>query len=201
MSDNVLTFLAAGHETTGNALAWIFYLLALHPDAQEEVRIELARTFPDGTVDREGLDRLDYTKAVVNESLRLYPPVPFMAREAIDDDDLDGQSVRKGMQVVISPWVVHRHKLLWDAPDAFRPERFLGEAGKSIARGAFLPFGLGPRICIGQRFAVQEILTVMATILPSFRYDLAEPQSVFPQARITLTPKDGLPAYVRPTRA
>lgn len=201
VSDNVLTFLAAGHETTGNALAWIFYLLALHPDAQEEVRIELARTFPDGTVDREGLDRLDYTKAVVNESLRLYPPVPFMAREAIDDDDLDGQSVRKGMQVVISPWVVHRHKLLWDAPDAFRPERFLGEAGKSIARGAFLPFGLGPRICIGQRFAVQEILTVMATILPSFRYDLAEPQSVFPQARITLTPKDGLPAYVRPTRA
>lgn len=200
VSDNVLTFLAAGHETTGNALAWIFYLLALHPDAQDEVRAELARTFPGGTVDREGLERLDYTRAVINETLRLYPPVPFMAREAIGDDDLDGEAVRAGMQVIVSPWVVHRHKLLWDTPDVFRPERFLGEAGRSIARGAFLPFGLGPRICIGQRFAMQEILTIVATILPAFRYELAAPQSVFPQARITLTPKGGLPAYVRPTQ-
>jgi len=201
VSDNVLTFLAAGHETTGNALAWIFYLLALHPEAQDQVRAELQETCGNGPVERDHLDRLDYTKAVINEALRLYPPVPFMAREAIEADDLNGQPVRKGMQIVISPWVVHRHKLLWEAPDAFRPERFLGEAGRSIPRGAFLPFGLGPRICIGQRFALQEILTVMAAILPAFRYDLVDPQSVFPQARITLAPKDGLPAFVRPVRA
>lgn len=200
VADNVLTFLAAGHETTGNALAWIFYLLALHPEAQDQVRAELAETVGDGPVERDHLDRLEFTRAVINETLRLYPPVPFMAREAIDADDLNGQEVRKGMQVVISPWVVHRHRTLWDAPDAFRPERFLGEEGRSIARGAFLPFGLGPRICIGQRFAVQEILTVMARILPAFRYELADPGSVFPQARITLTPKDGLPAFVRPVR-
>jgi cytochrome P450 len=201
VSDNVLTFLAAGHETTGNALAWIFYLLALYPEAQDRVRAELAETLGEGAPDRDHLDRLDYTKAVINEALRLYPPVPFMAREAIEADDLNGQAVRKGMQIVISPWVVHRHKLLWEAPDAFRPERFLGEAGRSIPRGAFLPFGLGPRICIGQRFALQEILTVMAAILPAFRYDLVDPGSVFPQARITLAPKDGLPAFVRPLQA
>lgn len=200
VSDNVLTFLAAGHETTGNALAWIFYLLALHPEAQDWVRAELAAIVGDGAVDRERLDRLDVTKAVINEALRLYPPVPFLAREAIDQDELNGHAVRKGMQIVISPWVVHRHKMLWDAPDAFRPDRFLGDAGVSIARGAFLPFGLGPRICIGQRFAMQEMLTVIATILPAFRYELADPGAVFPQARITLTPKGGLPAVVRPLR-
>ncbi|MGX1099598.1 cytochrome P450 [Amorphus sp. MBR-141] len=200
VSDNVLTFLAAGHETTGNALAWIFYLLALHPEAQDQVRAELQEICGDGAIDRDRLDRLEFTKAVINETLRLYPPVPFMAREAIDADDLNGQPVRKGMQVVISPWVVHRHRTLWDAPDAFRPERFLGEAGRAIARGAFLPFGLGPRICIGQRFAVQEMLTVVAAILPHVRYDLVDPGSVFPQARITLTPKGGLPAFVRALR-
>jgi cytochrome P450 len=200
VSDNVLTFLAAGHETTGNALAWIFYLLALHPEAQDQVRAELQEICGDGAIDRDRLDRLEFTKAVINETLRLYPPVPFMAREAIDADDLNGQPVRKGMQVVISPWVVHRHRTLWDAPDAFRPERFLGEEGRSIARGAFLPFGLGPRICIGQRFAVQEMLTVVAAILPHVRYDLVDPGSVFPQARITLTPKGGLPAFVRALR-
>jgi len=198
VADNVLTFLAAGHETTGNALAWIFYLLALHPEDEDEVRIEIARAFDGAPVDRDGLDKLVYTKAVINEALRLYPPAPFIGREAIEEDRFAGTHVRKGGQILISPWVVHRHKALWHEPDEFSPVRFLGDAASRIQRGAFLPFGLGPRICIGQRFAMQEILTVLATVLPAIRYSLSDPQSVFPQARITLAPRNGLQAFVRP---
>jgi len=106
--------------------------------------------------------------------------------------------VAAGTQIVISPWVVHRHRTLWAQPDAFRPERFLLPGSEAIARGAFIPFGLGPRICIGQGFAVQEILAVLATLLPVFRFALVDPRSVFPQAHITLQPRDGMKMIVTP---
>jgi cytochrome P450 len=196
VADNVLTFLAAGHETTGNALAWILYLLVLFPAAHERVVEELRSVFGDGPPERSEFDRLVFTRAVVNEALRLYPPAPFMGREALDDDCLAGHDIKTGMQVLISPWIVHRHRRLWDDPDAFRPERFLPPREREIARGAFIPFGLGPRVCIGQGFAVQEILTVLATILPRFRFRLADAGAVFPQARITLRPAGGMPMIV-----
>jgi len=196
VADNVLTFLAAGHETTGNALAWILYLLALFPDTEARVTDELLSVLGDRPSSIDGLDKLVFTRAVVNEALRLYPPAPFMGREALDSDDLAGRRIEKGTQVVISPWIVHRHRKLWDAPDDFRPERFMPPNDREIPRGAFIPFGLGPRICIGRGFAIQEILVVLATILPAFRFRLVEPQSVEPQARITLRPAGGMPMIV-----
>jgi cytochrome P450 len=196
VADNVLTFLAAGHETTGNALAWILYLLALFPDSEARVTDELLSVLGDRPSSVDGLDKLVFTRAVVNEALRLYPPAPFMGREALDSDDLAGRRIEKGTQVVISPWIVHRHRKLWDAPDDFRPERFMPPNDREIPRGAFIPFGLGPRICIGRGFAIQEILVVLATILPAFRFRLVEPQSVEPQARITLRPAGGMPMIV-----
>lgn len=197
VADNVLTFLVAGHETTGNALAWIIYLLALFPEVERNVLRELKHTFEGGPVTRGRLEELTLTRAVVSEALRLYPPAPFMGREAIGDDSFSGQTVSKGTQILISPWVVHRHRALWTDPDEFRPERFL-EGAEAPMRGAYIPFGLGPRVCIGQGFAVQEILTVLATVLPRFSFELVNAGRVFPQARITLAPQGGLPVIVRP---
>jgi cytochrome P450 len=198
VSDNVLTFLAAGHETTGNALAWLLYLLALSPATEKAVLDELHAALAGGPIKREHLDQLVVMRAVVNEALRLYPPAPFIGREALAGDKLGGHHVRAGTQILISPWIVHRHRALWPDPDAFVPERFLTARSDTIPRGAFIPFGLGPRICIGQGFAVQEILTVLAAILPAFQFSLPQPQAVFPQARITLRPAAGLPMVMRP---
>jgi cytochrome P450 len=198
VADNVLTFLAAGHETTGNALAWILYLLALFPDVETAVTDELLSVVGDRPSRREALDNLVFTRAVVNEALRLYPPAPFMGREALGCDDLAGRRIEKGTQVLISPWIVHRHRRLWDDPEDFRPERFMPPKDRDIPRGAFIPFGLGPRVCIGRSFAVQEILVVLATILPMFHFRLLDAQSVSPEARITLRPAGGMPMIVTP---
>jgi cytochrome P450 len=198
VSDNVLTFLAAGHETTGNALAWILYLLALFPDAEAAVTEELLSVVGDRPSRPDRFDDLVFTRAVVNEALRLYPPAPFMGREALGDDELAGQRIEAGTQILISPWIVHRHRRLWDDPDGFRPERFMPPNDRDIPRGAFIPFGLGPRVCIGRGFAVQEILIVLATILPIFRFRLLDAPPVTPQARITLRPAGGMPMIVTP---
>jgi cytochrome P450 len=198
VSDNVLTFLAAGHETTGNALTWLLYLLALSSPIEKAVLDELHAVLAGGPVRREHLDQLVVMHAVVNEALRLYPPAPFIGREALAGDKLGGHHVRAGTQILISPWIVHRHRALWPEPDSFVPERFLAARFDTIPRGAFIPFGLGPRICIGQGFAVQEIMTVLATILPAFQFRMSQPQTVFPQARITLRPASGMPMVMRP---
>jgi cytochrome P450 len=198
VADNVLTFLAAGHETTANALVWIVYLLALFPDVEAKVTEEILSVVGDRPSRSDGFNNLVYTRAVVNEALRLYPPAPFMGREALGRDELAGRRIEKGTQVLISPWIVHRHRRLWDDPEAFRPERFMPPGDSDIPRGAFIPFGLGPRVCIGRGFAVQEILVVLATILPMFRFRLVDAQSVSPEARITLRPVGGMPMIVTP---
>ncbi|MEG6509946.1 cytochrome P450 [Methyloligella sp. 2.7D] len=197
VADNVLTFLAAGHETTGNALGWILYLLALDPETETRMREEL-EALPGGVASREAMDLLPFTRAAVNEALRLYPPAPFMGREAIGADTLAGHDVKPGTEILISPWIVHRHRALWEEPDAFNPERFLGQKEADFPRGAYLPFGLGPRVCIGQGFAIQEILTVLAAILPAFRFRLADTAAIVPEARITLRSRGGIPMIVSP---
>ena len=201
VADNVLTFLAAGHETTGNALAWTLYLLALFPESERAVLEEIQKVCADRPVSRDGLGQLVYTTAVVKEAMRLYPPAPFIGRQALGPDELDGKPVREGTQIVISPWVVHRHRRLWRDPDRFRPERFLPEHADGIPRGAFIPFGLGPRICIGQGLAMQEIAVVLATILPRFSFALVRPQEVFPLARITLRPVRGVTVTIHQREA
>ena len=198
VADNVLTFLAAGHETTGNALAWILYLLALDPDAEAAVTDEILAVVGERPRGNDAFDKLVFTRAVINEALRLYPPAPFMGREALGRDELAGHRIDKGTQILIAPWILHRHRRLWDDADAFRPERFMPPNDRDIARGAFIPFGLGPRICIGRGFALQEILVVLSTLLPVFRFRLVDPDAVVPQARITLRPQGGLPMIVTP---
>lgn len=196
--DNICTFIAAGHDTTGLALTWIVYLLALHPDAEARVLEELSMEIGDAPASAEDLGRLVYTRAVVNESLRLYPPFPLIGLTPLTTVELCGRQVKPSTPVTVSPWVVHRHRALWDEPDYFKPERFLPSAAKTIRRGAFIPFGMGPRGCIGMNSAVQTILAVLALVLPRFSFRLADPNSVFPVAGVTLRPAGGLPAFVTP---
>lgn len=198
VTDNVLTFLAAGHETTGNALTWIVYLLTLFPETEADMLAELARELDGGPAPAGSLERLPFTRAVIEETMRLYPPAPFMGRQAIEADELAGEKVASGTEILIAPWVAHRHRLLWDEPDQFRPERFSPQRRGEIARGAYIPFGLGPRICIGMGFAMQEILAVLSIVLPRFRFALQEGADVVPRSRITLAPRDGMRMIVTP---
>ena len=203
VADNVLTFLAAGHETTANALSWVLYLLALFPEAEDRVLSEMDTCFKSGPATPAHFAAMTFTRAVINESLRLYPPVPFIGREALHDDEVAGNFIESGTQIVISPWIVHRHRGLWAQPEAFLPERFLpsedlSAAGEAMERGRFIPFGLGPRVCIGQGFAIQEIFVVLAKILPAFQFKLVDANAVFPQSRITLRPVGGIPMIVTP---
>lgn len=196
--DNIRTFIAGGHDSTGLALTWVLYLLALHPDAESRVLGELKAEVGAGPHPPKDLSGLVYTRAVVNESLRLYPPFPFVSLKPATTVELRGRPVKPPSPVCISPWVVHRHRALWDEPDYFEPERFLPPAARSIQRGAFIPFGMGPRGCVGASFAMQTILIVLATVLPRFKFRLANAESVFPEARVTLRPAGGLPVFVTP---
>jgi cytochrome P450 len=194
--DNAVTFYAAGHETTAVALAWSVYLLAAQPELQERVRAEALAALPGdpGTL----ADRLPLLRAFLDETLRLYPPAAQIVREAIAADDVEGVAVKKGDHIIVYPWAVHRHRQLWGNPDAFDIERF-GEASKpAIDRFQYLPFGAGPRICVGMRFALVEALIILAHWLAARRFALTGEPPPVPTGRVTLRPKGGMPLMVEP---
>ncbi|MEX0697493.1 MAG: cytochrome P450 [Dongiaceae bacterium] len=193
VKDNVATFIAVGSETSASALTWTLYLLSLDPEWRERVEAEVDRELPDGEYMDGSLDRLVATRAVIEEALRLYPPVPVTTRQAIGADRLEQQEVAPGTIIIIAPWVVHRHRLLWQAPDLFDPSRFLPGARETIDRFAYLPFGVGSRTCIGASFAMQELMILLATIVRTFRLDLAPGHKVWPLHRVTLRPQGGMP--------
>jgi cytochrome P450 len=186
--DNASTFIAAGHETTANALAWTLYLLSEFPWADARLLAEVSKV-ADPAADFEALP---YCRMVLEESMRLYPPAPFMARQAIAADTLGGHALRPGAQVMISPWLLHRHHTLWDEPDLFMPERFAPGRKEKIHRFAYMPFGGGQRICIGMGFAMQEAMIILAKIVRRWRLELKPGHPVEPLARITLRPRYGL---------
>lgn len=183
--DNVMTFIFAGHETTANALAWTLYLLSQFPDADARVAAEIAAVDGDPA-------RMTYTKQVLEESLRLYPPAPFISRDSVGPDTIGPVEIRAGTSVLISPWLIQRHRKLWEAPDYFDPERFAPGRREKIHRFAYLPFGAGPHICIGMSFAMQEALICLAAILKRWRLTLVPGHPVVPLSRLTLRPQFGL---------
>jgi cytochrome P450 len=177
--DNVMTFIFAGHETTANAMAWTFYLLSQYPDWD-------ARVADDSSAPG------DTTRMVIEEAMRLYPPAPFISRQAIAPDVVGGFPIGAGTSVTVCSWVVHRHKTLWDDPDYFNPLRFAPGAREKIHRFAYLPFGAGPRICIGMGFAMQEATIILSRVARRFRLTLLPGHPVEAQARVTVRPKYGL---------
>ncbi len=192
---NILTFIAAGHETTANSIAWTLYLLSQSPEWRSRVQAEADREL-DGDID--GLsERLVETRAVIEEAMRLYPPIAAISRAALASDELAGVSIKRGTMVVIAPYVLHRHRALWSDPDKFDPNRFLDGARETIDRFAYLPFGVGPRVCIGATLAMQEALIVVATVMRHFTLELAPGYVVRPVHRVTVRPGGGLPMIVR----
>ncbi len=186
--DNAATFYLAGHETTANALTWTLYLLAAQPELQEEVAAEARTALNDGVDDAEA--RVPRLRLFLQESMRLYPPVPRFDRQAIGPDRLGEEDVEPGDIISIWPWILHRHRKLWDDPDAFEIERFAGKDGRH--RFQYLPFGAGPRTCVGAQFATAEALTLLANWLSKWRFiDVGHP--VEAAGMVTLRPKGGLP--------
>jgi cytochrome P450 len=192
LRDQLATIFTAGHETTANALAWTWYLLALHPAVEAKLHRELAVTLGGRAPGIADVENLPYTRMVVEETLRLYPPAHTMSREALADDEIAGRKVPKGSAVLVSPWLIHRHEKLWDRPRVFDPERMAPERAQARSRYAYLPFGTGPRICIGAGFAMQEAVLILATIAQRFRLRLAFGHKVEPVGLITLRPGGGL---------
>jgi cytochrome P450 len=191
---NILTFLSAGHETTANALAWSAFLLSQSPYWYARVRAEADAEL---NGDRNGLlQRLVVTRAVVEEALRLYPSIAALSRAAERADSIGATEVPAGALIVIAPYILHRHRRLWEHPDLFDPARFLGPAKTKIPRFAYLPFGAGPRTCIGSSFALQEATIVLARLVQRFDLQLLPDAKVWPLQKITLRPAYGLPMRI-----
>ncbi|EAH8374047.1 cytochrome P450 [Campylobacter coli] len=168
--DQVAMLFLAGHETTASSLTWTLYLLSLYPEEQEKAYEEITQVLQGGVIEISHLRQFKYLTNIFKESLRLYPPVGFFAREAKKDTQVRDKLIKKGSGVVIAPWLIHRHEEFWTNPHGFNPSRFEGEYKKD----AYLPFGVGERICIGQGFAMQEAILILANILKTYKLELEE---------------------------
>jgi cytochrome P450 len=190
LRDNLLTFIVAGHETTALSLAWSLYLCAFDQRVQDRARAEAQAVLGDRAATVADLPKLKYVRQVVDEALRLYPPAAFLSRTAKAADTLCGREVRPGDTVMLPIYALHRNHLLWDDPDQFDPDRFADP--KSVDRFAYLPFGDGPRICIGASFALQEAVIVLATLLARFRFTRVPGKEPKPVLILTLRPEGGV---------
>lgn len=196
LRDEVMTIVLAGHETTANALVWTLCLLAQHPEARKKLRAEVVSVLGDRAPAFEDLPRLAYTERVVQESMRLYPPAWCFERLATQDDVIGGCAIPKGTTVVIAPYTLHRSARYWQDPERFDPDRFAAEGAKN--NPAYLPFGDGPRVCIGRGFAMMEAKIALAMIVRDF--DVATPRlsEIQPEPGITLRPKGDVPSMLAP---
>ncbi len=199
IEDNIITFIGAGHETTAKSLAWSLYLLSHAHDERSKAEVEIDALFSRKKTPPpvEWLTLLPRTRAVFEEAMRLYPPAPSINRAAIEEDRFGDLVIPKDVTVLMMPWTIHRHEALWDAPNAFIPERFMPENREKLHRFQYLPFGAGPRICIGATFALQEAVISLAVLLSKYRFDMApgapEP---WPVQRLTTHPEGGLDMVV-----
>lgn len=194
--DNLLTFYLAGHETTARALTWTLYLLSHSPAWTARLEEEIARVTGGGDVEAAHVDRLVLVQQVVKESMRLYPPVPMLSRQAVADTRIGEHDIRAGMSVIVPIYAIHRHRRRWEDADRFDPERFAPAREAAIPRYQYVPFGAGPRICIGMAFAMIEATAILATLLQHARFSSAGHEPA-PVARVTLLPRGGMPLQVR----
>lgn len=196
MHDQVMTIFLAGQETTGPALSWTFYLLSQHPEEEARLHAELDRVLCGRQARPEDMENLSFTYMVFAEALRLYPPAWAIARRALAPDEIGAHTIPRGATVVMSQYVMHRHPAYWDAPAEFRPERFHPSTIASRRHYTYFPFGGGPRMCLGDRFAWTEGVLLIATIAQRFRLRLAPDARIEPIARMSIRLKHGLPMIV-----
>lgn len=192
LRDEVMTIFLAGHETTANLLSFLWALLAKHPDVRQKLHEEIDHTLQGRPPAIEDLPHLTLTNLIIQETLRLYPPAWIIGRQAIEDDHIGGFSIPAGSGVLISPYIIHRHPVYWDNPDTFDPWRFAEEGNGDRPRYAYLPFGGGPRLCIGNNFALTEAALIVATVAQRYELNLAPDRPVEAEAAFTLRPKNGV---------
>jgi len=196
VEDNIITFIGAGHETTARALGWTLFCLAQAPWEREPVEAEIDRVVAAEPDPSKWLAAMPATRAAFEEALRLYPPAPSINREAVEDDAYGELTIRRGTQVLVMPWTIHRHRALWEQPDAYMPERFHPGRREAIDRYQYLPFGAGPRVCIGASFAMQEAIIALAVLMSRFRFDVLPETRPWPVQKLTTHPQGGLPMRV-----
>ena len=192
LRDQVITFIGAGVETAAQALSWVWYLLACHADASDHLKAELDAVLGVTSPEPADLPRLAYTRMVLDEAMRLYPPAAVIPRQANAADNIGGIMIGKNARVLVSPYVTHRHEAFWADPAAFRPERFAPEREAARHRFAYLPFGAGPRACIGQHFALMEMHLALATLAQRYTLHLVPGCAVVAEMTTTLGPRGGL---------
>ncbi|MEN9855815.1 MAG: hypothetical protein RLZZ157_941 [Pseudomonadota bacterium] len=186
--DQLGVFFLAGHETTASALTWALYIAAVRPEIAAQVRAEVAQICGTGEIGFEQVKKLVFTRACIKETLRLYPPITFIPRVAARDCVIGAKAIKRGTMVMISPWAIHRHHSLWPDPDAFDPTRFLPPREGHIVQGSYIPFGQGPRVCVGAAFALTEATLILARLLQVFDLDVQASDTVRPVARLTTRP-------------
>ena len=194
--DQLGVFFLAGHETTASALTWAMFIAGVRPDVAGRIRAEVETVTSGEPVSFEHIRQLTYTRAVFKEAMRLYPPITFLPRVAAQAVEIGGKRLRKGAMVMIAPWAVHRHHSLWRDPDVFDPGRFSPEREKTIPPGAYIPFGLGPRVCVGAAFALTEATLILGSVLRHFDIAVQAPQNVRPVARLTTRPAEEVLATI-----
>ena len=201
MIDQVAIFFLAGHETSAAALAWSLYLLARYPEWQDKLAEEAQAAFEPEKIYFSALSKLRQSRAVFREAMRLYPPVPMYVREAACPERFRGRDVRRGSQVVLSPWHLHRHERLWDRPDAFDPGRFDTPNGKECLRTAYIPFSAGPRVCPGSAFAMAEGPLLLSMLVRAYRFRIVEGETPVPAAQLTVRSANGIHLRLTPRQS
>jgi cytochrome P450 len=190
--NELIVLFMAGHETTANVLAWTWYLISQSPDVEKKLHEELDHVLEGRTPEMEDIENLEYTRAILDETMRLYPPVPILSRQALKEDEIRGKKIPAGSLMLIVPWLIQRHKKFWKNPDSFIPERFMPGAKKPI-KFTYIPFSAGPRVCIGKNFGITESVLAVAILAQRFRLSLAPDTTVTHECRLTLRPKGSLP--------
>lgn len=190
--DQVAVLFLAGHETSASALTWALYLVAQSPDVQNRMFTETAALDPADEAAPSSMKHLALTRNVFKETLRLFPPVGFLARQSAQRCPMRDKTVEKGASVVISPWLIHRHRDLWHEPDAFNPDRYADDGSRESLQRAYLPFGMGPRVCIGAAFAQQEAVLILSSIVREYRLQAVPGHIPLPVGRLTIRPSNGM---------
>lgn len=196
LEDQMITFIGAGHETTARALSWMFYLLSNDKDARTRAEAEIDALDMDTIAPQDWGEHLPWTMACFEETMRLYPPVAVLLRTALEDDEFEGRHIPKDSAVMINMWVLHRHETLWEHPNAFDPSRFFGDARKDIGRFQYMPFGIGHRVCIGARFAMQEAAILIACMMKNYRFQYAGAKPPWPVVRVSVQADNGMPMHI-----
>lgn len=191
--NELIVLFMAGHETTANTLAWAWYLISQCPDVEQRLHEEVDRVFASGSATFDDFNKLIFTRAIIDETLRLYPPVPILSREATAKDTIRRRTVPAGSIMLVVPWLLHRHEKYWDKPNHFIPERFLPDAPVRPDKFAYIPFSAGPRVCLGKFFGQVESALCLAILARHFRLTLPADTAVKHECRLTLRPENNLP--------